>query len=95
MSIGKDDVHGIATLARLRIDDDEVDGYAANLSRILDLVEEMNAVDTAAIEPMAHPLDVALRLRPDQVTETDRRAEFLKIAPATDQGLYLVPRVIE
>ncbi len=95
MSITKEDVHRIATLARLRIGDEEVDGYADNLSRILDLVEQMNAVDTDAIEPMAHPLDVALRLRPDEVTETDRRDAFLEIAPAADRGLYLVPRVIE
>lgn len=95
MSISKDDVQGIATLARLRVDDDEIDGYAANLSRILDLVEEMNGVDTDAVEPMAHPLDVALRLRADDVTEADRRADFLEIAPASEQGLYLVPRVIE
>ncbi len=95
MSISKEDVQGIATLARLRIDDSEFDGYAANLSRILDLVEEMNGVDTDAVEPMAHPQDVALRLRADDVTETDRRQDFLDIAPASEQGLYLVPRVIE
>lgn len=95
MSITNDDVYGIARLARLRIDDDEAGAYADNLSRILDLVEEMNAVDTGDIVPMAHPLDVALRLRDDVVTETDRRGEFLDLAPAAEQGLYLVPRVIE
>ena len=95
MSISHEDVHGIATLARLRIEEDEVDGYAGNLSRIMVLVEEMNAVDTTAVEPMAHPLDVALRLRADEVTESDHRDEFLRIAPSTEQGLYLVPRVIE
>lgn len=95
MSINKDDVYGIARLARLRIDDTEADGYAENLSRILDLVEQMNAVDTTGIEPMAHPLDVALRLRDDDVTESDRRDDFMEIAPSTEQGLYLVPKVIE
>ncbi len=95
MSISNDDVRHIARLARLRVDDDELAGYAGNLSRILDLVEQMNAVDTDAIEPMAHPLDVSLTLRADEVTESDRREDFLAIAPAADQGLYLVPRVIE
>ena len=60
-----------------------------------DLVEQMNTVDTDSIEPMAHPRDVALRLRDDQVTERDQREEFLEIAPASERGLYLVPRVIE
>jgi len=95
MSITADDVHHIATLARLRIEPGEVEAYAASLSRILALVEEMNRVDTADIEPMAHPLDVALRLRDDEVTEVDRRDEFLEQAPASEGGLYLVPRVIE
>jgi aspartyl-tRNA(Asn)/glutamyl-tRNA(Gln) amidotransferase subunit C len=59
------------------------------------LIEEMNAVDTSGIGPMAHPQDVGLRLREDNVTETDRRTEFQGIAPATEGGLYLVPRVLE
>ena len=95
MSITTDDVHHIAALARLRIESGEVEAYAASLSRILGLVEEMNRVDTAGIEPMAHPLDVALRLRDDEVTEADRRDKFLELAPASEDGLYLVPRVIE
>lgn len=95
MSITADDIHHIAALARLGIEPDEVEAYAASLSRILGLVEEMNRVDTAGIEPMAHPLDVALRLRDDEVTEADRRDKFLELAPASEDGLYLVPRVIE
>jgi aspartyl-tRNA(Asn)/glutamyl-tRNA(Gln) amidotransferase subunit C len=95
MSISADDVHHIARLARLRIEGGEVEGYAHNLSRILDLVEQMNQVDTGDIEPMAHPLDVALRLRGDEVTESDRRESFLAIAPKAEHGLYLVPKVIE
>ncbi len=95
MSITTDDVYRIARLARLRTDDDEAAGYAENLSRILDLVEQMNAVDTDGIEPMAHPRDVSLRLRADEVTESSRRDELLAIAPAAESGLYLVPKVIE
>ena len=95
MSITTDDVYRIARLARLRTDDDEAAGYAENLSRILDLVEQMNAVDTRGVPPMAHPLHMAQRLRPDAVTEPDARAAFQAIAPATEAGLYLVPRVIE
>ena len=88
MSITSDDVYRIARLARLRTD-------AENLSRILDLVEQMNGVDTNGIEPMAHPRDVSLRLRADEVTETSRRDELLAVAPAAEAGLYLVPKVIE
>lgn len=95
MSITPDDVHRIARLARLRINAGEVDDYSRDLTRILGLVAQMEAVDTESIAPMAHPLDVTLRLRPDEVTETSRREDFLEIAPAADQGLYLVPRVIE
>lgn len=95
MSIQKNDVFGIARLARLRIDDGEVDGYAENLTRILELVEQMNAIETDSIEPMAHPLEVGLRFREDAVTESDHRRDYLAIAPASEQGLYLVPQVIE
>ena len=61
----------------------------------LQLVEQMNAVDTTGVIPMAHPLHMAQRLRPDEVSEIDEREHFQSIAPATEKGLYLVPRVIE
>lgn len=95
MSLDKADVERIAHLARLAVSEDEIPGYARNLSTILELVERMNAVDTAGVAPMAHPLDLPQRLRPDEVTETDRRAQFQRIAPQVEDGLYLVPRVIE
>jgi aspartyl-tRNA(Asn)/glutamyl-tRNA(Gln) amidotransferase subunit C len=95
MALDKTDVAKIAHLARLAVDDDALDGYAGELSRILDLVEQMNAVDTSGVEPMAHPLHMAQRLRPDAVTEQDQRARFQAIAPLTEDGLYLVPKVIE
>jgi aspartyl-tRNA(Asn)/glutamyl-tRNA(Gln) amidotransferase subunit C len=95
MALDKTDVAKIAHLARLAVDDDMLDGYAAELSKILDLVEQMNAVDTTGVEPMAHPLHMAQRLRPDTVTEQDQRQRFQAIAPLTEDGLYLVPKVIE
>lgn len=95
MSMGPEQVAGIAHLARLAIRAEDVAAVAGKLSAILDLVEQMNAVDTAGVEPMAHPLDLSQRLRADAVTETDARAEFQAIAPQTADGLYLVPRVIE
>lgn len=95
MSIGPAEVQKIALLSRLAIREEAVPAYARDLSAILELVERMNAVDTAGVEPMAHPLDMAQRLRPDAVTEADQRELFQAIAPRTEKGLYLVPKVIE
>ena len=95
MALDAKDVKKIAYLARLDISEAEVAASTASLSRILGLIEQMNAVDTKAIAPMAHPQDAALRLRDDRVTEPDQRDKFQAIAPATEAGLYLVPKVIE
>ncbi len=95
MSLGPDDVKKIAHLARLDINESDIAGYADNLSSILDLVEQMNSVDTTGVIPMAHPQDVAQRLRPDEVLEDNQRDKFQSIAPLTEAGLYLVPKVIE
>lgn len=95
MSLDTTQVTKIAHLARLRITSDEAKVYADSLSRILDLIQQMNAVDTTGVAPMAHPSDVELRLRPDEVTEPNQREKFQSIAPATEAGLYLVPKVIE
>ncbi len=95
MSLRPDEVKKIAHLARLAVDEAAVAGYARELSAILDLVERMNAVDTNGIEPLAHPLEMAQRLRPDQVTEPNQRDAFQAHAPLTEAGLYLVPKVIE
>ncbi len=95
MSLDHSDVEKIANLARLAIDDQEAESYARELSNILDLVEQMNAVATDGIDPMAHPLHMVQRLRPDAPTEPDRRELFQGIAPVTENGLYLVPKVIE
>ena len=88
-------VEKIAHLARLGIDADDVPEYARNLSAILAFVEQLNRVDTAGVEPLAHPLEATQRLRPDVVTEPDEREKFQRNAPLIEAGLYLVPRVIE
>ncbi len=95
MNLDREEVLKIAHLARLGVDDAEVKRYADELSNILALVDRMNAIDTAGVAPMAHPLDGVQRLRPDAVSESNRREEFQKIAPAVRDGLYLVPKVIE
>ena len=95
MSLSPAEVEKIAHLARLALEPAQAAGLAEDLSRILDLVDQMNAMDTAGVEPMAHPLEMSQRLRPDQVTEADRRDDFQAVAPQTEAGLYLVPRVIE
>ncbi len=95
MALTLEQVKQIAYLARIGIDDEDADRYTHDLSSILDFVAQMNAVDTETIEPMAHPLDLPQRLRPDEVTEENQREKFLAIAPAVENGLYLVPKVIE
>jgi len=95
MSLDKNDVEKIAHLARLAIAEEDIPGYAKSLSSILELVDQMNAVDTDQISPMAHPQDALQRLRDDVVTEENQRDHFQEIAPAVENGLYLVPKVIE
>ncbi|MCG7982138.1 MAG: Asp-tRNA(Asn)/Glu-tRNA(Gln) amidotransferase subunit GatC [Candidatus Thiodiazotropha lotti] len=95
MSLDRSDVEKIAHLARLALDENQVEGYAAELSNILALVEQLEVADTDNIEPMAHPLHMAQRLREDQVTEPDRRNQNQAVAPLVENGLYLVPKVIE
>lgn len=95
MSLSLDDVRRIAKLARIGVTDDELAATQQQLNRIFGLIEEMRAVDTSGIEPMAHAQDVGLRLREDVPTAPDRRAAFQAIAPAVEAGLYLVPKVIE
>ncbi len=95
MSITPEEVLKIANLARLEIQPDEVEQYANDLSNIISLVEQMNAVDTKDILPMAHPLDATQRLRDDEIKEENQRDKFQTIAPSAERGLYLVPKVIE
>lgn len=95
MSLTAADVYRIAHLARLGIDVEDIDTYVKDLSGILHLVEQINAVNTDTVPPLAHPLDQAQRLRPDVVTETDQHQLFQSQAPLVEAGLYLVPKVIE
>lgn len=95
MALDKGEVTNIATLARIAINEEKIPEYATSLSSILNLVEQLQAVDTENVEPMAHPLDATQRLREDNVTESNQRDEYQRIAPATEDGLYLVPKVID
>lgn len=95
MSLSRDDVEKIAHLARLAISEEDIPDYASDLSNILGLVDQMEAVDTDAVSPMAHPLDMAQRLRPDVVTEADQRDKFQQNSPSVENGLFLVPKVLE
>ncbi|MDH3638559.1 MAG: Asp-tRNA(Asn)/Glu-tRNA(Gln) amidotransferase subunit GatC [Gammaproteobacteria bacterium] len=95
MALDQETVLRIATLARLYIDEAQTQRFVTELSRILELAEQMNEIDTDDVEPMAHPLDQTLRLRPDRVTESDQRESFQQLAPKVEDGLYLVPKVIE
>ena len=95
MSLTADQIRQVAHLARLELKPEQVDKYARELSSILDMVGELARADTAGAEPMAHPLDMSQRLRPDAVTEPNRRDDLQAHAPAVKHGLYLVPKVLE
>jgi len=95
MSLTHQDVARIAKLARIAVTDQEIEAVGLQLNTIFGLIEKMQAVDTTDVEPMAHPQDDALRLRPDVVTEPNRRDAFLAVAPKVENGLFLVPKVIE
>jgi len=96
VTLTRRDVETIAHLARLGITEDELPAYVGSLSRIIGFVEQLAAVDTADVEPMAHPLeDQVQRLRADEVDETDRRGLYQRNAAAIEAGLYIVPKVIE
>ena len=95
MSIEHADVEKAANLARLAIAESSVADTANRINKVLNLVDQLQAVDTDDIDPMAHPLDAVQALRADTVSETNCRDQFQKIAPTTEAGLYLVPRVID
>lgn len=95
MALTEKDITKIAHLARLEIVATDIPVYTNNLINLLNLIAEMNAVDTTNIDPMAHPLDKPQRLRPDIISEKNQRDYFQKDAPLSEAGLYLVPKVIE
>lgn len=95
MSIERADIEKVANLARIAISDTDITETTSRINRILELVDQLQAANTSDVEPMAHPMDAVQRLRPDIIDEPNRREEFQAIAPATENGLYLVPKVIE
>ncbi|ARU55952.1 aspartyl/glutamyl-tRNA amidotransferase subunit C [Oleiphilus messinensis] len=95
VSIEREDVEKIARLAKLKVSGVVIEQTTQELSNILGFIDQLQAVDTQNIEPMAHPTDATQKLRADVVTESDNRASFQAIAPASEDGLYLVPKVIE
>ena len=95
MSLTLNDVEKIAKLSRLTLSDDEKNSTLEKLNAVFELVEKMQAVNTDGVEPMAHPHEVALRLRDDAVTESDHAAEYLAVAPEVRNRMYIVPHVIE
>ena len=95
MSLTLADVEKIAKLSRLTLSDDEKKSTLEKLNAVFELVEKMQTVNTDGVEPMAHPHEVALRLREDKVTETDHAAEYLAVAPEVRNRMYIVPHVIE
>jgi aspartyl-tRNA(Asn)/glutamyl-tRNA(Gln) amidotransferase subunit C len=95
MAIEQDEIEKIAELARIRIDADRIGDVTRRITDILHMVDQLQAADTSGVEPMANPLDATQPLRADEVTESNRREAFQAIAPAVENGLYLVPKVIE
>jgi aspartyl-tRNA(Asn)/glutamyl-tRNA(Gln) amidotransferase subunit C len=95
MSLTPEQVKRIAHLARIEVSEAEALTTQGHLNGIFELIEQMQAVDTRGVEPMAHAQDLSQRLRPDVVSEGDRRAAYQAVAPETEAGLYLVPKVIE
>ena len=95
MSIDQEEIEKIAELARIRIAPDQIGQVTRRITEILGMVVQLQAADTHGVEPMANPLDTIQRQRADEVTEENRREDFQAIAPAVENGLYLVPRVVE
>jgi aspartyl-tRNA(Asn)/glutamyl-tRNA(Gln) amidotransferase subunit C len=95
VSLDKDQVQHIAMLARLKLANDEFDETVDKLSRIVDFVDQLSQAETEGVVPMAHPLNESQRLRADEVTEGDEREALQENASSVENGLYLVPKVIE
>lgn len=95
MSIQRNDIEKVAHLARLAISETEINDTTDRINKVLNLVDQLQTIDTSNIEPLAHPTEAIQRLRADEVTETNQREVFQNIAPAAESGLYLVPKVID
>ena len=95
MTITPDQIHKIASLAKLRIEDDSIEEISNQFDNIMALIDQMEQADTEGVEPLSHPQDPVLRLREDEVTAVDRRDQFMQLTEHNQDGLYLVPKVIE
>ncbi len=95
MSVDRSDIEQLAELARIQISDANIDDVANSISEVLNLVDQLQLVDTDNVKPMAHPLDAVQRLRADTVSEVNQRDALQKNAPASEDGLFLVPKVID
>ena len=95
MSISSETIEYVARLARIKVNEQETAHFAGQLNDIMGLIDQMEQADTADIEPLSHPQDRTLRLREDVVTDGNRRDDFMQLTPHNENGLYLVPKVIE
>ncbi len=95
MALTEKDVNNVAHLARIALSPEEIPSHVKNLTTILELVDQMSTVNTDGVLPMAHPQEISQPLREDKVTEHNEREKMQRCAPATENGLYLVPKVIE
>ncbi len=95
MSVDANDIEKVATLARIQITDDQIPEVTNSINTVLGLIDKMQAVDTSSVEPLANPHDALQTLRADEVTAVNERDKLMSNAPATEDGLFLVPKVIE
>ena len=95
MALDPKQIHDIAELVRLQVEDEQIEEYQQNISNILEMVNQLTDFNTEGVEPLANPLEIVQRLRADVVTTVNQREHFQSIAPQTEQGYYLVPRVVE
>ena len=95
MALDKSEIEKIAHLARLHISESEAEEVTTRITDILELIDQMQSVDTESVEAMAHPVEVVQRLRADDITEQNQRDELQKLAPSSENGMYLVPRVLD
>lgn len=95
MALDPKQIHDIAELVRLQVEDEQIEEYQQNISNILEMVNQLTNFNTEGVKPLANPLEIVQRLRADVVTTVNQREHFQSIAPQTEQGYYLVPRVVE
>lgn len=95
MSIDRNDIVNVSHLAKIHLNEDDVPELTDRINRILSMVDEMQSIDTSGVEPMANPLDAVQQLREDVISETNQREVLIRNAPMSEDGLFLVPKVID